>query len=337
MSRSIAASASRRAALPRSSQHPGVGILRPFTFAARLMQASIAFAWERRRLRFALLALLATLVLLGGGWLWLRHSSLTAVEHVQLSGVSAHGYEAGAINAALLDAARQMSTLDVKPAALRAAVAPFPIVRSVRARASFPHGLRVEVVEQPPVAVLVIGPVRTAVAADGVVLGSGSVSSSLPVVSASAAAGAEAPPVGRRVHGGMLLRELAVLGVAPAPLAKVITRTYSGPEGVTVVLKGGLLAYFGDATRPNAKWLSLVRVLADQSSAGAAYIDVRLPERPAAGFASGTARPYASSTALGPGSVSSPTTAAELAAGLDAAVGGGSSTPLEPATSASLP
>ncbi len=47
-----------------------------------------------------------------------------------------------------------MSTLDVTPGALRAAVAPFPVVREVRATASFPHGLRITVVEQLPVAAL---------------------------------------------------------------------------------------------------------------------------------------------------------------------------------------
>jgi hypothetical protein len=100
---------------------------------------------------------------------------------------------------------------------------------------------------------------------------------------------------------------------------------YSGTKGLTAVLHGNLLAYFGDATRPHAKWLSLARVLADPSSAGAAYVDVRLPERPAAGFAPGTVRPEASSTELeSSGAPSDPSTAAELAGGLDAAVGGGS-------------
>ena len=34
-------------------------------------------------------------------------------------------------------------------------------------------------------------------------------------------------------------------------------------------MHSGLLAYFGDATRPHAKWLSLARVLADPGAAGA--------------------------------------------------------------------
>ncbi len=343
MDRSLAAPGQRR--LVGRAARPALGVPRPLTGAASLTRAGIAFAWERRRLRIALIAVLIAIPLFGGGWLWLRHSSLTAVEHVRVSGlVAVYGADAGAIEAALTSAARGMSTLDVKPAALRAAVASYPIVRSVRARASFPHGLRIEVVEQPPVAALVLNGARTAVAADGVVLGSGYLSSTLPLVnigggsssssttissssSSSSSTTTTLPTVGQSVHGGSLLGTLGVLGAAPAALARTVTRVYSGPQGLTAVLRSGLLAYFGDATRPHAKWIALARVLADPSSAGAVYIDVRLPERPAAGFAPGTARPSTSpsSTETESSSGSASATAAELAAGLDSAVGGGSS------------
>jgi cell division protein FtsQ len=295
-------------------------------------RAGIAAVWAHRRLRIALLAVLIAISLLGGGYQLLRHSSLTAVEHVQVHGlVAVHGADTAAIETALTGAAHSMSTLAVNPAALRVAVASYPIVGTVRVHPSFPHGLRIEVVERPPVAALVVGGASTAVAADGVVLGPGFLSSSLPLLNTGKAASASAsvatttlPPVGGSVRGASLLGALAVLGAAPAPLAHAVTRVYAGPKGLTVALRGGLLAYFGDATRPHAKWLSLARVLADPSSAGAVYVDVRLPERPAAGFAPGTTRPDASSTEPeSTGASSDPNTAAELASGLDAAVGGG--------------
>ena len=51
---------------------------------------------RRVSLRVRLVALaLATLALLGGGWLWVRDSSLVAVRQVQITGVS--GPDAGRI------------------------------------------------------------------------------------------------------------------------------------------------------------------------------------------------------------------------------------------------
>lgn len=282
------------------------------------LRGGAAFVWSRGRLRMALLALLGTLALLGGGWVLLRHSPLTAVEHVRISGV--HGADAARVEAALNGAAHRMSTLDVKPAVLLAAVAPLHVVRALSVSASFPHGLRIRVIEQPPVAVLVAGGMHTAVAADGVVLGSGLLQGPLPTVDA---AGAE-PLVGRHVAGARTRAELSVLGAAPGALLGWVEHVFTGSEGLTVTMRDGLSIDFGNATRAHAKWLAAARVLADPSSAGATYIDVRLPERPVAGTtAAGGLAGSAAGTAQG--SAIDPSTAA-LAATLDEAVSGGAST-----------
>jgi cell division protein FtsQ len=277
---------------------------------------------RRRRLRIALLGVLGALPLLAGGWLWLRHSSLVSVERVRVSGV--HGPDAGAIEAALAGAGRHMTTLDVRPEALRAAVAPFRVVRDVQASPSFPHGLHIRVIEQLPVAALTVGATRTAVAADGVVLGPALLSGSLPALSGTAGSVTR-----QHLKSPDLLAAVTVLGAAPAPLARAATRVFTGPKGLTVAMRNGLLAYFGDATRPRAKWLALARVLSDPGAAYASYVDLRLPERPAAGFAPGTAPPATSAsgtTASGSEQASSSeATAASLAAGLTAAAGGASS------------
>jgi cell division protein FtsQ len=287
---------------------------------ARVGRAAGAAAplWRRRRLRIASLALAAVLALLSAGWLWLRHSSLVAVRGVRIVGL--HGPQASAISAALDAAARRMSTLDVRPAALRAAVAPFPVVREVRVHASFPHGLLIHVVEQPAVAVLSSAGVRTAVAANGVVLGQQLVSESLPSVSAGVA-----PPPGQRVSESTLRETLEVLGAVPAPLAHFVQRAYSGSNGITVVMHSGLNAYFGDAGRPHAKWLALALVISNERATGATYVDVRVPERPAAGFAPGSAPPSSGSSESGSSSgehaASPESVAASIAARLAAAVG----------------
>jgi cell division protein FtsQ len=297
----------------------------------------LSFLWRHRRLRVALLACLIAMPLLSGGWLLLRNSPLVSVDRVRVTGV--HGANASAIETALSDAARHMSTLDVHVGALRAAVAPFRVVRDLRVSSSFPHALRIKVIEQLPVAALSVGGTRTAVAADGVVLGPALLSGSLAAVTGTAAE----PAAGQRVKSPTLLASLAILGAAPTSLARMATRVYMGSKGLTVTMRNGLRVYFGDAGTPRAKWLSLARVLADQSSAGASYVDVRLPERPAAGFSSGSsptgggsassggAPEGTSSTQAGTGASSErggalESTAAALAAGLKAAGGKESTT-----------
>jgi cell division protein FtsQ len=283
-----------------------------------------AYGRRHRRLRGALLALVAGLALLAGGWALLRHSSLVAVERVRISGV--HGPDARAIEAALSGAARHMSTLDVRPAALRAAVAPFRLVRELSATPSFPHGLHISVIEQLPVAAVLAGGQRTAVAADGVLLGPALLSGSLPTLG-----GGPEALAGQRLKSPSLLAAASILGVAPAPLAKLVARTFTGPKGLTVAMRNGLRAYFGDATRPHAKWLALARVLADPRVAGASYVDVRLPERPAAGFAAGTAGPTSTGSGTTTAGPEQESAAAALSTALAAAAGGGSS----PATESS--
>jgi cell division protein FtsQ len=291
------------------------------SFAARAPLARLprplTFALPRgvtaRRLGVAL----AALALLGGGWLWLRDSPLVAVQQVQIVGVQ--GPDAAGIDVALRAAARRQSTLDVHVGALRAAVAPFRVVRGLSVRTSFPHGLRIRVVEQLPVAALTVGGVRTAVAADGVVLGPGLLSASLPALTAGGS-----PLRSGRVQDATVRAELSVLGAAPSMLLGWVERVFWGPparEGLTVAMRGGLLLYFGDATRPHAKWLAAARVLADPSSAGATYVDVSAPERPAAGTTA--AGGLTGGAASGQVSASDPTSAA-LARTLEEAVAGDS-------------
>ncbi len=322
MARSLAASAPRRVA--RGRIWPASGVLRPLTGAAGLARGGASFIRRHRRLRNALVAVLAATALLGGGWWWLRDSPLVAVERVQISGVQ--GADATSIDAALSGAARRMSTLDVNVGALRAAVAPFRVVKELSVSASFPHALRIRVVEQPPVAVLSVGGVRTAVAADGVVLGPALLSDSptpLPAITASGSP----PPASGHVEDATVRAELSVLGAAPQMLLGWVARVFmDGPparEGLTVAMRDGLTIYFGDAARPHAKWASAARVLADPSSAGATYVDVRDPERPAAGSA--VAGGLEGSTTLAQVSASDPTAAA-LASVLAEAVSGGSGT-----------
>jgi cell division protein FtsQ len=279
----------------------------------------LSFALPRRAIARRLGIALAALALLGGGWLLLRSSPLVSVEHVQITGVQ--GVDAGSIDTALQSAARRMSTLNVSVAALRAAVAPYRLVRELSVSTELPHGLRIHVIEQLPVAVLSIGGARTAVAADGVVLGPDLLAGlRVPLPAITLAPGSRAP-LGGHVEDTTARAELSVLGAAPRVLLGWVSKVFIGREGLTVAMRNGVSIYFGDATRPHAKWLSAARVLADPSSAGATYVDVSAPERPAAGTTA--AGGLGGGSTSGQVSASDPTSAA-LATVLAEAITGGS-------------
>jgi|GEM_PF-626668 len=283
-----------------------------------------------RRARIVLLAAVVALPLLFGAWRWFRSSPLVSVDRVQVSGV--HGVGAREIEQALVTAGKRMTTLEVSEHTLLAAVARFHLVSSLSVSTSFPHGMRIHVVEQLPVATLTVSGAQTAVAADGAVLGPAFVSSGLPTVS-----GAYLPPTGGLVHDSSLAGELEILGAAPHALAPFIARAFAGPRGLTVAMHDGMEAYFGDSSRAHAKWIALCVVLSDSSSAHASAVDVRSPERAAAEFPAG----YAPSTAAGGGEAgassaggSSESIATALAAGLATSAGYGSSAEAQGANAA---
>lgn len=226
-----------------------------------------------RRLRVLAIVLVAAVGLIGG-WLLLRDAPLLAVKEVTVTGTG--GPEAKAIEAALTVAARDMTTLHVREDALRTAVEPFAVVRSISADVESPRGLRIAVREHQPVAVIVAGSSRLPVAADGTLL-RGTVARDLPVLEAGAI------PGGDRLGPRTGAPAVALLAAAPPALRRRVSRVRSTSRGLSARLADGPALVFGTAGRAEAKWAAASRVLADRSSAGATYIDVRSPERPAAG------------------------------------------------------
>src|SRR4051794_7756630 len=216
----------------------------------------------------------AVLALLAGAWMWLRDSSLVAVRRVSV--VGARGPDAARVRGALSLAARDMTTLHVRRAQLATAVEPYPAVAGVEAHPDFPHGLRLVVREHVPVAAVGAGGQRIAAAADRTLLRA-LPTGGLPQVTASA------PPGGETLGDRRARRAVAVLAAAPRALRAHVQGVEIGPRGLTATLRFGPDLYFGSTERLRAKWAAVARVLADRTSAGATYLDVRLPERPAAG------------------------------------------------------
>jgi cell division protein FtsQ len=229
-------------------------------------------AWRRR----IVVALAAAAVLGSLYWFWFRDSSFARVKEVYVMGVD--GPQARAIRSALEDAGLGMTTLHVRTRDLRGAVSEFPVVRSVTAQGSFPHELTIQVDLNLPVAILQTPSGRKPVAADGLLLPDVPAAGSLPTLQTTAALPEE------RVTQGRPFDLVRVVGLAPAPLRPRIKNVrYRPGVGLVATLTAAPELRFGDASRLPAKWMAATRVLAAPGARGASYIDLRLPDRPAAG------------------------------------------------------
>jgi cell division protein FtsQ len=229
-------------------------------------------AWRRR-----VGAVLAGLIVLFSVyWLWFRDSSFARVHDVYVTGVD--GPQARAIRSALEQAGLGMTTLHVKPADLRDAVSGYPVVRSVTAEGDFPHKLTIDVQLNLPVAILQTPSGRKPVAADGLVLSDVPITGGLPVLTTKSALPSE------RLTEGKAFQLVRVVALAPEPLRARLKSVLIRPGvGIVAQIAKGPELRFGDAERLPAKWMAAARVLAAAGARGATYIDLRLPERPAAG------------------------------------------------------
>jgi len=242
--------------------------------SAKTVGAWLAPGPQARRRLAALAA--AGAILAAGYLLWLRDSSLVQVRAVTVTGLS--GSDARRVSAALGATAKEMTTLHVDDRELERAAAAFPVVRSIEVQPDFPHALRIHVLEHRPAALLASGSRRVAVAADGSVLTGLSVTARLPLLRIAGSLPA------RQVSTGVALVSLRVAAGVPEALRGRVEEVGREPgKGVVVSLANGPRLIFGNGTRVGAKWAAAVRVLADPDAAGAEYVDVRIPERPAAG------------------------------------------------------
>ena len=253
------------AALPR----PGEA-LRQVTQALRRGRPR----WSRRRLVYALLVIAA----LGAAYmLWFRDSAFVRVERVTVTGLS--GTDAARERAALIAAARGMTTLHYDERALRRALGAGATIESLRVTAQFPHALRIAVVEKAPVAVLDYGSERVAVGSGGVLLPDVE-----PIPHALPAIVVGAMPAHGRLGDGRARRLVAAAAALPPALRTRVVRLRELPaSGLVGYLRDGPRVLLGAATELEAKWITAAAILADEESRGASYVDVRIPERAVAG------------------------------------------------------
>lgn len=228
--------------------------------------------------RRALLALaLAAAAIAAAYFLWLRDSSLVRVEKTTVTGLRTA--QAADIRSRLADSARHMTTLNVDEEALEAAVGSYPAVAGVEATPDLPHALAIEVIERTPIAT-VAGPGGRdlPVAADGTLLPGFGPAGSLARLPATASSS------DRRLEDETGLIALAAVDAAPSALTERIEAVERDGEGrLEATLEGGPRVLLGDDFRLEAKWAAAAAAIGEGGAAGAEYLDVALPERPAAG------------------------------------------------------
>jgi cell division protein FtsQ len=235
--------------------------------------AGLPAAWRRR-----LVVAVAVVTALGAIYLlWVRDSPFVQVEEVAISGLTSD--DAAKIRTALEAEATEMTTLHVRRDRLDRVIEGYPVVRALEVGTDFPHGLSIHVIEHHPAALVVSGHSRVPVAADGSVLRGLPVKpGALPLVKTSGAL------PGDQVRQEDLLDLLRVAGGAPGPLLSRIDQVERDRErGIVLTLEDGPELVFGDPSGVGDKWRAATSVLANEASQGASYVDVRLPERPAAG------------------------------------------------------
>jgi cell division protein FtsQ len=287
---------------------------------ARVRPIRLAVRPRRPRLRTLIVSALAV-ALLVAGWFWLRDSSLVAVRTVTVTGLT--GGQAAEIEQALDRAGRSMSTLHLRREALDSAVEPYSIVKRIEVTTDFPHGLRVHVVSNVAVGAVEIDGRRTPVTADGTLLRDVAASDRLPLVKL------HGTPARSRLSEGEALAAFAVLGAAPSAFrARVERVATTRAHGLELQLRDGPALWFGDRERAIAKWAAVAAVLADPQAAGATYIDVAAPERPAVGGLPDGAPATSESDDpdLPDGATVDPETGAVLDLGDDAATSGSAET-----------
>lgn len=243
--------------------------------------ASSARAALPRRGRGATARWFGLLLVLGvvaaGGYAALRASSIFAVRQVTITGAKPKVAKQVAAAASQLVAGR--SLLAVDPGLLARQLAALPTVRSVTVLRRFPHGLRIRVTPEVPVAVVSTGSGRFVLAASGRVLGPvDRTSASLPELGQITGA---VPRPGGTATGAGLADQLAVAAALHGTRVSAIGISADGVAAIA----GKTTLRLGDVSDLTEK-LRLARAVIRASRAGGAqppsYVDVSVPDHPVA-------------------------------------------------------
>jgi cell division septal protein FtsQ len=247
----------RRARMPRISMRP---------ISARVRRPS---RWT------LILSLLILAAVIAGGFMLVRNSSLVAVDEVKVVGLS--GYYDKDARSAVVAEAMQMTTMNFDPSKIEDAASGFVDVAGVKVETDFPHAATIYVHVRRPVLIARLTGRTVTLSQDGEVITAPASIAGLPRIQASGNV------VDGRVTGGKALSASTLLGAAPDVLMRKVDGIRWGRYGIVVSMEKGPDLYFGTSADAKLKWRDAATVLASDASTGAAYLDLRVPGRPAVG------------------------------------------------------
>lgn len=242
----------------------------------------------RRPSRMGLIAsLLVLAAVLAGSWLLVRNSSLVAVQQVKIVGLS--GYYDRDVRRAIVEEATSMTTMNFDTSRIEDTAAEFVDVAAVKVDTDFPHAATIRVEVRRPVLIARVGGRTVTLSQAGEVI--------QPTHATPGLVKIDVPGTinGKYVTSGRAHQAVQVLGAAPDILLRKVRSVRWGKLGIVLSMSNGPELYFGDPSDAKRKWADAAAVLASSKSAGAAYLDLRVPGRVSVGGIGGAPLPQTSS------------------------------------------
>lgn len=240
--------------------------------AGRTARTRKKAARKSRAPRTYLIVLLACLLAMGFGFLWLRDSSLVEVRSVNVSGLT--GSDPKDLVQAIERTAKGMTTLHIDNRALARLADRYPAIKEIRADPSLPNKMSLRVVHHTLIAQVPASRGKAVVTAEGSLVRDIK-GAHLPRISVGQKVS------GDRMTGRSARASLALLVAAPSAWRKQVKVVYVGQRGLVAVMRVGPKIYFGEGTDPERQWRAAARLLAEPSIRNASYIDVSSPGRAA--------------------------------------------------------
>jgi cell division protein FtsQ len=259
-------------------------VARRLALAARAQPIRPALALPRLRFPLArtLVGIGVVVGVLALGYLAARSTSLFALQSVAVSGAG------GGVEAEVRDALRPLhgeSLVTIDTDTVERQLSALPSVRVARVDRAFPHGLRVVLISERPVAVLRSGRAAWVLSERGRVIRAVESNTNRRLPRIWLAAGATFEP-GAMLAIPLASKALRVIASLPPRFPVQVQTAQATGDSLALALSIGMEVRLGSADDLDAKLASAAAVLRGLSVSEQAeldYLDVSLPERPVAG------------------------------------------------------